>query len=146
MRLSFDTNVILYGFDQDAAAKRQIAEALLSAVMPGGAIIPRQVLGEVLAFAHRTKRLSPDLARRIVADLAEVADVPVTRQEDLVPASALAERFRLQYFDALICHVAHRQGATILLSEDMHDGLEIGRLTIVNPFKIENAKRISDLI
>lgn len=54
-------------------------------------------------------------------------------------ASELAERHRLQYFDALICIVAQRSGASILFSEDMHDGLRLGMMTIVNPFAPTNA-------
>ena len=36
------------------------------------------------------------------------------------------------------------QGATILLSEDMHDGLEIEGLKIVNPFVIANEILLAD--
>ena len=67
------------------------------------------------------------------------ASVIDTDAATTLAASELAERHRLQYFDALICVVAQRGGASILFSEDMHDGLRLGMMTIVNPFAAANA-------
>jgi predicted nucleic acid-binding protein len=71
-------------------------------------------------------------------------DCPETGSADLLEAFDLAERKMLQYFDALIVAVTKRAGATILLSEDMHDGLEIGGLKIVNPFVAANETLLAD--
>jgi predicted nucleic acid-binding protein len=56
----------------------------------------------------------------------------------LIEALDLADRKMLQYFDALIITVAARAGATMLLSEDMQDGLEVDGLLVVNPFVAGN--------
>jgi predicted nucleic acid-binding protein len=71
-------------------------------------------------------------------------DCPETGSADLLEAFDLAERKMLQYFDALIVAVTKRAGAAILLSEDMHDGLEIGGLKIVNPFVAANETFLAD--
>lgn len=56
---------------------------------------------------------------------AEVYDCMSATQQDYSVAAVTADRFGLQYFDALILSVARRAGAKMLLSEDMHDGLEV---------------------
>ncbi len=48
---------------------------------------------------------------------------------------ALAERFRVSVYDAMIVAAALDAGCGVLWSEDMRDGLLIdGALTITNPF------------
>ena len=83
------------------------------------------------------------LASRRVDTYALVFETPATSLEDLTEAAHLSARFTLQYFDALIIAVATRAGATMLLSEDMHDGLVIDALTVVNPFVAGNAALIA---
>jgi predicted nucleic acid-binding protein len=56
----------------------------------------------------------------------------------------LLTRFKLQYFDALIIAVASRAGARILLSEDMHDGLVVDGLRVVNPFVAGNETLLAE--
>ena len=71
---------------------------------------------------------------------------PHTMADDIINAARAAERYKLAYFDALMCAVASRAGATVLLSEDMADGMEIDGLRIVNPFDPGNAGLIAELI
>jgi predicted nucleic acid-binding protein len=68
----------------------------------------------------------------------EAFDCAPAQLEDYLKASVLSDRFNLQYFDALIITVAARAGATMLLSEDMQDGLEVEGLRVVNPFVAGN--------
>lgn len=50
-------------------------------------------------------------------------------------ALRIAERYQLQFYDALMSAVALENGATTLFSEDMQHGLIIDEvLTIANPF------------
>ena len=65
---------------------------------------------------------------------------------DLDRAVELLQPYNLQFFDALIITVSSRAGATILLSEDMHDGLEIDGLRIVNPFVAANDALLASLL
>lgn len=56
----------------------------------------------------------------------------------------LRQHISCSFFDAVIIAVARRAGATLLLSEDMHDGLVIEGLTIVNPFVAGNEGVLAD--
>lgn len=48
-------------------------------------------------------------------------------------ALVLAARYRFSFYDALICAAALEAGADTSLTEDMHDGLAVGRLKLCNP-------------
>ena len=55
---------------------------------------------------------------------------------DARKAIQLAERYKLQFYDALMIAVSLAHGATTLFSEDMQHGLVIEeRLRIENPFR-----------
>ena len=44
------------------------------------------------------------------------------------------ERFRLGFWDAMLCAVVRDAGVTLLLSEDFQNGQTIEGVRIVNPF------------
>lgn len=46
----------------------------------------------------------------------------------------VAERYRLNIYDAFFVAAALKSDCTVLYSEDMHDGLTIYGITIRNPF------------
>ncbi len=105
-----------------------------------------QVLSEFLNVCKYKLKISPLDAVCQVQDYLEVFECPQTTAEDVTDAAMLAEQSKLSYFDALILTVAGRNGATVFLSEDMHDGLEIDGLRIVNPFVAGNDARIAEAL
>lgn len=76
----------------------------------------------------------------------DLFDTPATAFIDMEQATDWSRAFELQFFDALIAAVAARAGATMLLSEDMQDGLEIDGLRIINPFAAANDPLIDDYL
>ena len=52
----------------------------------------------------------------------------------LKAASALVRVHHFQVWDAVIWSAARLAGATLFLSEDLHDGLRLDGLTAINPF------------
>ncbi len=143
--IALDTNILIYAEDAgDKGGRHPQALALMDALAPVGAIIPLQVLGEFLNVC-RTKSLLAFEQASVQASLyaATFGHWP-TDLDDLLDAATLAARYRLQFFDAVIAIVARRAGATILLSEDMHDGLVLDGLTVINPFVPANAAVLAD--
>ncbi len=53
----------------------------------------------------------------------------------LEEAWLLQDRHRLPWWDALIVAAAQAAGCRYLLSEDFQDHLELGNLSVVNPFR-----------
>jgi len=130
-----DTNVLLYAQDRRDDRRRGIAQAVLDELWAAGnGVLSTQVLQEFSNVATRKLQLSPETARRIVAEYAEWPVVETTAQL-IVSASVLHERHRFSFWDAMVVEAALLSGATTLLSEDLQDGRRIGDLTIRNPFR-----------
>lgn len=81
-----------------------------------------------------------------VQNYLEIFDCLQTTAVDVTEAAMLAGEMKLSYCDTLILTVSQRNGATILLSEDMHDGREIGGMRAVNPFVAANEALIFGML
>ena len=126
----FDTNVLMYLASGDSA-KADRAEAVLR---DGGAISV-QVLNEIANVARRKLRMTWQETRAFLSLLRGLLTVyPVTAETHEL-GIALAERYNLAIYDALIAASALLAECDRLWSEDMQDGMAIDkRLRIVNPF------------
>ena len=128
-----DTNVLVYLASGDAA-KAERAEALVAA---GGAISV-QVLNELANVARRKMAMSWDAAHAFLAPLRGLLKVHPLTVETHETGLAMAERYGLSVYDAMIVASALEAGCATLWSEDMHDGLQIEeRLRIADPFKVK---------
>ena len=130
-RAFFDTNVLLYALADDGWRTPR-ADALLAE----GGTISVQVLNEFAAVARRKLRLDWRTTAALLAKARVTCGrvVPLT-VEMHEAALVLAERYQISFYDALIVAAAQAAGCTTLWSEDMHDGMAIGALTIRNPFR-----------
>ena len=125
-----DSNVVLYLLSGDRV-KAERAQALLEA----GGVISVQVLNEVTSICLRKLKMPwPEVDALLLAVKAacEVMPLTVASHEKAVE---LAKRFQLSFYDANIVASALLSGAPVLLSEDMHSGMQIDGLFIQNPFK-----------
>ena len=132
----FDTNILVYAIDTRFSDKQKSAIALYSqAVKDRSFVISTQVLVEF--FSATTKGKQPLLQRHEaqsqVTALARQRVIPTTANM-VVSAMGYAERYQMQWFDALMVDAALSAGATTLYSEDMQHGQRYGSLTVVNPF------------
>lgn len=125
-----DTNVLVYLASVDAR-KADIAERLLSE----GGTVSVQVLNELANVARRKMRLDWDETTAFLAAIRPfVTVVPVTAETHEL-GLALAERYRLSVYDAMIAAAGLLAGCGQLMSEDMQDGMVLaGEMTVRNPF------------
>jgi predicted nucleic acid-binding protein len=143
--IALDTNILAYAVtSSDPANRHEAAISLLERLANPGAIIPLPVFGEFFNACRKKKLAKPELATSRVQFWLDVFDSPFALADDYVEAAQISTEYGLQYFDALILRVARRAGATILLSEDMQDGLDIDGLRIVNPFVATNETLLGD--
>jgi predicted nucleic acid-binding protein len=128
-----DSNIILYSLlAKQAPAKHAIAIALLKSE---DIILSTQVVSEVSAVLTRKSSLSNKEIQRIAEDLYLRFPVLPIEKEDLLDAFSIRESYQFSFWDSLIVAVALRIDATVLYSEDTHDGMVVrNRLTIRNPF------------
>lgn len=130
----FDTNVLVYSVDAAQPAKAAVARPLLEEAIAGETLVlSTQVLQEFYDVVLRKRLLKPEQAVAILQLWAQGRVVPAT-PELLFRAFELQQRQRISVWDALIVQAALDAGCTVLYSEDLHHGLRIGDLEIVNPF------------
>lgn len=142
MSFTFDSNILIYALDNGAGVKRERARALIDAALQADAILTAQALGEFLNV-FRTKKSEQYPIARMQADrfVALFAVVP-TRAQDMLRGVDFARKHNLRLWDSVIWQVAAAAGATILISEDMRDGLTLDGMMVVNPFNNTNDELI----
>lgn len=130
MSAFFDTNILVYGYDD--TARGAVARSL---VAQGGQIAV-QSLNELALVLRRRYGMGFAEMRAEVARVAETFRDPVPLTLDVHCAGmALAARYQLGIYDSMLLGAALSAGCDTFWSEDMADGLQIdGQLTIRNPF------------
>ena len=128
----FDTNILVYIASGDRV-KADRAEAILD----GGGTISVQVLNELTNVARRKMRMSWPDTRAFLSMLRGLLSVQPITVETHETGLALAERYNLSTYDAMIAASALHAGCDTLWSEDMqHDMAFDEGLRIVNPFRV----------
>jgi predicted nucleic acid-binding protein len=127
----FDTNILLYLASSDKA-KAERAESLIA----GGGVISVQVLNEIANVARRKMQLSWNETHGFLSLVHGLLRVVPMTVETHASGLALAERYTLSIYDALIAAAALQASCDHLWTEDMqHGALLEGRLRIANPFR-----------
>lgn len=124
-----DTNVLLYLTSSDAA-KAQRAEDLLA----DRGVVSVQVLNEFASVALRKFKMRMDEVRDLLTGIRVVCTVVPLDVAMHERGFDIAERYRIELYDAMIVAAALQAGCNTLYTEDMHDGHRIDGLTIRNPF------------
>lgn len=133
MRASLDSNVLVYAALEPQSDKgRRAADVIKRAAVRG--ILAAQAQ---LEFVAVVRRRAPDLTGRALAQVdawASVFETAPTTAAVVRDALEFVRDHRLQVWDAVICAAAAAAGADVLFSEDMHDGLTLSDMRVVNPF------------
>jgi predicted nucleic acid-binding protein len=132
-----DSNVLLYLFAEDDAARRERATSLLDdALGRSSGVISYQVVQEVLnAIIRRAGRVTVEDARVFLHDILRRLWRVMPSETLYDRALSVRERYRYGFYDSLIIASALEAGCSRLLSEDLHDGQRIEGVTIENPFR-----------
>lgn len=127
-----DSNLWLYTFiAQDpnkAATARQI-------IQNNDICLSSQVVNEVCSNLLRKASYNEAQLQQVIARFYFAYQVVDLDEQILLAASDLRLKYGFSFWDGMIVAAALSANATILYSEDMHDGLLIeNKLRIVNPF------------
>ena len=131
----FDTNILIYLFDETDARRRATATNLITeAIRDGTGLISSQVVQEALNVLLTKLHASIEDARsaleRVLFPLWDVYPTPALYERAL----DLAARHSYHFYDSLILAAALEARCDRLLSEDFQHGQVIDGLTIHNPF------------
>lgn len=132
-----DTNILVYAFANDDAARASVAQNLLNRLLAAETFVTStQVLQELFVTLTRKgdRRLR---AEEALANLDRIARFPVF----LVDYAAVRQAAELSmkdvssFWDALIVVAAARSGARMLYTEDLQHGRKLLGVQILNPFR-----------
>lgn len=130
----FDTNVLVYIASGDPV-KADRAEVIIA----DGGVISVQVLNELANVARRKMQMAWPDAHAFLSMLRGLLTVQPITIETHETGLALAERYNLSIYDAMIAAAALHADCDTLWSEDMQNGMALGeRLRISNPFRAAN--------
>ena len=130
-----DTNILVYAFDLDAPAKREVAMALIEAGWNalGETAISVQVLQE-LHVSLVKRGMARNDASQIVRDF--FAWPVVDNSLELFQAGLVEQtRWQISLWDALILAAARASGAAELITEDLNEGQDYDGVIVRNPFR-----------
>ncbi len=144
-RIAFDTNVLGYAeLEPESDKGRRAADLIVRAA--GRAVIPAQVLGELLRLVQRKMPNALPQAAKQVDIYRASFPMAVTTDATVAVAAELALERRMQIWDCVICVAAAQAGASVLFTEDLQDGADIRGLRIVNPFEARNDALIEKIL
>jgi len=130
----FDTNIFVYGDDDDSPQKQARAVQLIQEYRRADSlVISLQVLQEYYVTATRKLGVDPATAQRKVEVLARSRVLRLT-ESDVIGGIELHRLHRLSFWDAMILYAARLAGVETVFSEDMQHGAAYGGVRIVNPF------------
>jgi len=131
----FDTNVLVYAFDEGEPEKRKVALGLIEEHLIGGdGTISVQVLREFYSAVRREPQpLSDEDATAAVRRLAGFS--PISEDTGMVlRAVRRTGEMSISFWDALIVEAALKSGADRLFTEDLQHGQVIEGMRVENPF------------
>jgi predicted nucleic acid-binding protein len=134
----FDSNILIYLFDDSAPAKQEISRQLIrEALLEGTGCISFQVVQETLNVV--TRKFAQPLSLAQADTLLDTLLVPLMQvmpSMDLYKNTLkIQSRRQFSFYDSLIIAAAQHAQCQTLYSEDLQHGQRIGTLTIKNPYR-----------
>ncbi len=130
----FDTNVLVYCTDSASPRKQARARELVAeAAAAGEAATSTQVLIELFHTLTRKQKMPADIAQALTQ---AYSGWPVVGSDVSLVEAAIGRSVRHQWsiWDAMVIEAASRSGARTLYTEDLQHGMQIGAMTVVDPF------------
>lgn len=146
MRFTLDSNVLVYAIDAGAGERHAFAAEILARAMTSDAILTTQAIGEFLSVARRKNPSAFPSAQGEAARWATLFPIVPTACDHVIEAAAMAERFKLQFWDCVIWQAARSHGASVFVTEDLRDGFSTGGMTVLDPFNQKNEAALAALL
>ena len=130
-----DTNVLVYAADeaQPVPRKTRIARELLR---QRGLHLSVQVLSEFTVNARNPSKLN--LSSECEQDWLNrwlMFPIAPLRLETFLAAQVIHARYKVSHWDSMILASAQDVNCSVVYSEDLNDGQDVGGMRIINPFR-----------
>lgn len=146
MRVSVDTNILVYAIDVDAGEKHVAASRLVERIARLDSVLCLQVLGEFFHVTTRKFGLAAGEARAYVSDWTSVFSIVAAENGALEQAMVAVERHSLSFWDAMLWATLKAASCRILFSEDFQDARRLDGVTFVNPFDPANRRLVETVL
>lgn len=136
-KVFFDTNVLVYQFDQTAPAKQKRAQKLIEQhILEERGVISSQVVQEFMNVATKKfkVKISKDELELVMNDVLKPLCQHTPTFDFYERALSVYRYHKTSFYDALVVQAALDLGCKTLYSEDLQPNRNYGSLTIVNPF------------
>ena len=137
VRITLDTNLLVYAIDTSAKDKHVSAAKLVELALKADCVLTLQALGEFYFAVTRKGKLPLREAKAQVEAWQELFPVAAAKPSTLNRAIAATLSHQLGFWDAMLWATARDACVTLLLSEDFSDGQILDGVHIVNPL-VEN--------
>lgn len=146
MRLTLDSNILIYGIDAATPEKHAIARDVILRAALADAVLTAQALAEFFSVIRRKFPDRQAAGRDYAERWAAAFPIIPTTWDNVSAAALLAERHKLQLWDSIIWQGARAAGASMFLSEDLQDGLSIDGMMVLDPFNPANREQLDKLL
>ena len=145
--ISFDTNILVYAADITAGERHAGAADLIErAIRHGACVQTLQSLAEFFNVVTRKAGVRFDAAVAFVKGWQAVLPVEPSAPADLDQAILATREHRLAFWDAMLWATARRIGVHTLITEDFQDGRILDGVRFIDPFAVQNANFIEQLL
>ena len=131
-RVFYDTNTIVYLYDETEVQKQKTIHQSFALVQP---VISTQVLNEMSNIMLKKIKAEISTVDTIIDNLRDFTEIVRVDVAHIKKALVIKEKYKYSYYDSLIIASALEVKCKILYTEDMQHGHLINNeLTIVNPY------------
>jgi predicted nucleic acid-binding protein len=133
-RVTLDPNLLINAADDTAGARNKLAARLVLECARTDCVLSIQALSEFFRAVTRKGKPARAIAAKQVRDRMSTYPIIVPSAAVLNAALDLNLDGKSGYWGGVMIATAEQAGRTLLLSEDMHDGMRFRKLRIRNPF------------
>jgi predicted nucleic acid-binding protein len=133
-RFTLDTNLLVYSVDTTAGVRHQLAIEIVDRAAECDCCLTLQALSEFYAVVTRKGMVRPAEAAAQAEDWLVAFPVAAVSTAAVRVALGDAAAGRASYWDALLLATAREAGCTVILTEDMADGVNLAGVLMHNPF------------
>lgn len=133
-RFTLDSNILVYATDSLHASRHRSAVSLVDRATTVDCVLTLQSLGEFYHAVTRKGIAPKRAAAKQVHDWMGAFETVGVNATGLAFAVDTAASGLLSFWDSVLVATADEAGCSLILSEDMHDGMRLRGVTIRNPF------------
>lgn len=135
-RVTLDASIMVYSVDAADRERHQSARRVLRLAARHDCVVVLQALAEFYYVVTRKAKLEPLQARSQLHDLRTLFPLVLPGPAALDSAVEISERYRINFWDAMLIAVARQAEVGILFTEDLHDGEHYAGVHCVNPLAL----------